>query len=272
MKRVARVGARIASAAVSVLLGCLWSSTTAAAATGTPAACLAAYERSTNLQDTGDLIGAKAQLRICSAGACPIVLQRECIDSLALLEPRIPTVIPVARDSESHDLTEVTVSLDGAPWKARLDGRESEINPGAHKLRFEAAGTQPVERTFLILERAKGRFLEVELQRVPLLAPKVEAPVAAFQSPERRPPLVYILAGVGASALITGGVFGALALSARSDADACRPNCAPTRVDTVNQRLLVADVAVGVALVSLAVALWLELSRPNAPAHLAPPR
>lgn len=82
-----------------------------------------------------------------------------------------------------------------------------------------------------------------------------------------------IIGGVGAAALVTGGVFGFLAMKSDSDAkNLCptRHNCSVSALDTADQRdqrALIADIGIGVGVVGIATAaVWFVLgSRNSAP-------
>jgi hypothetical protein len=66
------------------------------------------------------------------------------------------------------------------------------------------------------------------------------------------------------------GVFGTFGVLGLTDANRLRATCVPacqsSDVDAVHTKLVVADVALGVGVVSLAVATWLGLSALGAPA------
>jgi hypothetical protein len=243
-----------------------------ARATSAAEQCLAAYDDYQKLRDEGDLVGAKGELPQCATTSCPVALQRECTESLKELTPRIPTIIPTAHDPQKHDIVDVSVTVDGKPLKNKLDGREVEINPGPHHLRFTSAGRKPVERDVLVREREKGRVIEVELastsQAVETTA-QPQLPQSAEPSTTNKrggtPVLFYVLGGIGVAALGTASFFGISGLSARSDADKCKPNCTQHDVDVVNQRFLGADISLGIGVLALAAATWIYLSQGKAP-------
>jgi hypothetical protein len=263
-----RVKRREIARSVGFSLLLLVGATATARATPKTEACLDAYATFEKLRDAGDLLGAKRELGACGASTCPIAVQKECIDSMSALEPRIPTVVVVARDDSKHDVADVSVFLDDRPLRTRLDGREVEINPGAHKFRFESAGRPPAVESFLINEREKGRLLEVQLPPLVAIAPPAPSPRQREAPPAHRAPaapvpvLVYVLGGLGFVALGNSVAFGISGLSAKSDADQCRPTCPRSEVLGVNERFLVADVSLGISIVALAAATYLYLSRP----------
>jgi hypothetical protein len=230
--------------------------------------CLSAYDDFQDRRDKGDLLGARAALGQCGASECPAVIQRDCIESLKELVARIPTIIPVARDEQKHDLVDVEVTVEGKVTKRSLDGREIEINPGLHRLRFTSAGRRPAEIDVLVREREKGRPVEVQLEPVTPPAeprPSPEAVPAPAKKAASVPLATYVLGGIGVAALGTASGFGLAGFSARADADRCKPNCTERDVDTVNQRFLAADISLGVGLIALAAAAWIYLSQAKPP-------
>lgn len=239
----------------------------AVAAAPTVEACMASYEDSQKLLDTGKLVGAARALRACGSAACPSAIQRECVAALAPLEARIPTVILVARDANKQDLPNVSVSLDGRPYK-NLDGREDEIDPGPHTFRFGSASSPSLEQRVVINEREKGRFIEAVFPVTALgAAPSLlTASVPADESRStagRAPPAAIVLAALGGASLATSGYFGVSGLAARSDVVDCKGSCTESQVNTVNHRFLAADIALGVSVVALAAAAWIYFARPG---------
>jgi hypothetical protein len=199
-------------------------------------------------------------------------MQRECAKSLVSLDARIPTVILVVRDASKHDVPNAKVLLDGKPWKQRIDGREVPLDPGPHALRFEAAGKQPVEESYTINEREKGRFIEVQLLDAapsatpPAILPTPSSPPTSETATAPVPPLRWVFGGVAVAGFAVSTFFGVSGLSARADANRCKGSCTQHQVDTVNQRLLAADIALGVGVVAAAAAVWVYLARPTASA------
>jgi hypothetical protein len=78
--------------------------------------------------------------------------------------------------------------------------------------------------------------------------------------------LPWVVGGVGAAALVTGGVFGVLALRSNSDAKTLCPTHQGCATDALNaadrrdQEALVANIGVGVGVVALGVATYLFIS------------
>jgi hypothetical protein len=85
------------------------------------------------------------------------------------------------------------------------------------------------------------------------------------------PVIAYVLGGVGVVALAGAGYFWLSASSAETDLEdsGCEPNCADSDVDSIHQKRLFGDIALGVGVVSLGVAAYLILS-PRKPARPPP--
>src|SRR4029077_803301 len=122
------------------------------------------------------------------------------------------------------------------------------------------------ERTILVSEGVKGRPIDIEFAPPP--APVVSAPPAPAQAATSAPPkhhlqgFDYALGGVALASLGAFATFSSWALFERQDLQQhCAPFCSDDQVSSVATKLVVADVALGAAVVSLAV-LYLHLTRP----------
>ncbi len=145
--------------------------------------------------------------------------------------------------------------MDGNPVATKLDGRAIPVDPGEHHLRFTHEGDAPIEQTAVVREREKGRSVVVEFG-----ADKGEDKTPA-PAPERgRSILPYVFGGVGA---IATGSFLYFGISGSSDAgnlrSTCAPRCSDSAVSDVRRKLLIADISLGVGVVSLGVAAALLL-------------
>ena len=148
---------------------------------------------------------------------------------------RLPSIKVVV---EGADPSSVFVSLNGQLVKPALIGAKQPVNPG--KLLVKGVrGEQVVEAS---VELGEAQFREVRLLFTgpapagpaaagPSAAPKGPATAAPPATDARANLRLYgfIGLGVGGAALITGGVFGALAASQKSDLDDSCPNrkCPP---------------------------------------------
>jgi hypothetical protein len=237
----------------------LW---TAPAAAVEPEACIASYERGQRLRKSGKLVEAEPETRTCADESCPVVLKRDCIRWLDELHRATPTiaVTVVGNDGCDHpaDLT-----LDGEAIVAR-PGRAIPVNPGEHVVRAQL-GSAVREQRIVLPEGEQARRLAFSFAPAGVTC-GTPTPEPAAEKPQRDrpvPPLVWVLGGVGAAALITGAVLGVSGFSQKSTLDDCRPRCASDDVDSMQTTFLAADIVAGVGLVSLAAATWLFFTRPQ---------
>jgi hypothetical protein len=150
---------------------------------------------------------------------------------LIALRARMPKVTIVVTGPSAGD-PELSVSLDGHPLKSALIGVELPIDPGDHTLEAALASGEPA--------RVKFSMVEKQEQRVEIVAPRHDQPVAASPAhasttPRAKPaapppaasnwqaPTGLALGGVGVAGVISGIVTGLMAGSRYSKAERACP-------------------------------------------------
>jgi len=169
---------------------------------------------------------------------------------LGQVENAIPSVVLAARDPRGRDLAEIRVTLDGRPLVDHLDARAVALDPGPHVFTFVTRRGAVVEQRALLREGEKAREIRVEL---PSEEPEPPTPSAPQQASGSTLWPAYALAGTGIAAL---GLFSYFALSGRSDYVDCRSSCTSGQRDTVAQKFVGADVALGVSVLALGTGLY----------------
>jgi hypothetical protein len=192
-------------------------------------ACFAAYEGAQRLRKKRELRRARRELITCGGASCPAALRSDCVTCAG------------------RELAAVRVIVDGAPLEGALGGAAVPLDPGEHTLRVEAADHQPFEQKLTVREGEKARAIEIELQRV------AEAPPEPGISPA-----VIALAAVGGVGLASFGVFAIKSHSAKNDLDACKGHCTEDDVDAVRRDQIIADVSLGVGVLALGIAAYLQ--------------
>jgi hypothetical protein len=218
------------------------------------AECVSHLDRAQSLQSARKLRDARTSYLACSAPACPELLREDCSKSLVDLDGTIPTIVFSAR-ADGHDVTDARVLLDGEAVSSALDGHAVALDPGTHVVRFERAGGGVSETRIVAREGEKNRSVSATFMS--------SAPEPTTPKPEagRRFPLLPVILG-GTGLLALGGSF-YVRLNADSDADRLRSSCAPScdqsSRDALSDKLVVANVALGVGIgaVALAAATWL---------------
>jgi hypothetical protein len=258
--------------ALASAAGPLLASAPAAAADKTSLACIRAAEDGQAARDGGQLLHARELFAVCSARECPTVLRRDCTGWLEDARRQTPSVVIVARDTSGRDIVDAQVSIDGNVREPQLDGTAIELDPGPHVVRVQTAGIDPVEERVLLAAGERNRTINITFALPNLHPPAVAgslppSPIApatasepSAEPPRRRglPVLTFVLGGVGVAAF---GVFAYFGIRGAADADhlrsTCVPACQPSDVDAVHTKLVIADVALGVGLVSLVAATWI---------------
>lgn len=234
--------------------GATWSASDLALAD--VAECVQAHAHGQAERNAGRLGNAKAEFVRCSASACPGEIQSDCATFLAELEAFAPTVVFAALDADGKDVIDVQVKVDGQQVADQLTGLAITLDPGSHTITYVWPDGHSQSETVMIAQGEKNRriVLRREAEKV-ALEPEPSAPPA----PAKKPPPVaaYVLGGVGILALGSFATFAVLGKSAESEMDGCKPYCAQSQADKMRLRYLVADISLGVGLVSLGASGYL---------------
>ena len=204
------------------------------------------------------------------------MIRKDCEPLLSELDTRMPTLVISAKDAAGKDLVDVRVTIDGTLVTSKLDGKAIPIDPGAHAFKYERDGSAPVEANIVVHDGEKDRVVNVMLE--PIQAAKKDEPVVVPSEKEKEketpvekagPPIGgFVFLGIGAVAV---GSFVFFDLSAKSSVDnlrgTCAPRCAQSDVDSVNTKMIIADVSLGAGAVALGVAPWLLVSQYAKPKH-----
>jgi hypothetical protein len=157
--------------------------------------CTDAYGQAQTLRDAHKLTEAREQLRVCARAECPGFIAKDCAAWLKDVEPRIPSVVLIAKNAAGSDLVDVKVTVDGAPLATKLDGLAVDVDPGAHTFAFEAPDGK-VEQKVVIAEGGKAQRVSVAfgaagtapvVTTTPGTGVAASAPVAAAAKPGAAP-------------------------------------------------------------------------------------
>jgi len=224
--------------------------------------CVAEHDSARQLRLDEQWQGARAAMLSCAAERCPLAIAADCHAWLDELARQMPTLIVVLEGEQLGALhSALRVELDGTSIELTDPPIPIDLLPGAHRLRFELPGRQPVELSFALKKGEKNH-----IERVRFAAPR------ASQSPARPanrvatrpvPAATYWLAG-GALVALAGSVgFLVSGLNQHADARAiCAPTCDQSIRTSIQARLILADVAGGAGLVLGGLAVYTYLRRP----------
>jgi hypothetical protein len=243
------------------------------AATDSESACISAYENLQEARAGGALLAARGQAFECASSVCPAFIQKDCSVWLDEIEAEMPTVSFDVR-SAGKPLRAVRVFEGDRLLSETPGGSAVELDPGAHSLRFEADGREPVTRSFQVERGRKNQRLGVEL-------PEPPAPTERRAPPPAPPPPVdarttsiapYIVGGIGVAGVAGFAVLGATGLSEEASLDRrCAPRCSEAELRSLRTRYLLADVSLGVGVAGLLVGGYLLFSPSSSDTSAAAP-
>ncbi|MBW2529339.1 MAG: hypothetical protein JRI23_34500 [Deltaproteobacteria bacterium] len=230
--------------------------------------CADAYLASQRLRKEGKLIAARGQLLLCARDQCPAVVKPDCVQWLSEVEAAIPTVVFAAKGRDGSDTSTVRVWLDGELFSKQLDGKPVPLDPGVHQVRFElvdsAAGVAAKEQEIVVRQGEKNRLVSISFAR-PSAAPSAPAPGDEHRPKpdDRGAPVAAIV--IGSVGVVGLGVFAILAALGTSELDDLRSTCGqtstcdPADVDAARNKLIGADVSLGIGIAGVAVGTGLLL-------------
>jgi hypothetical protein len=238
----------------------LMGASTAAGADADPASCIADHADGQVLTRSGKFLEARARFHQCASSACPTPVQKDCRDFALAVERLIPTLRVTITDHDGRDLSAVGVEVDGARLNIEHARQLTEVNPGPHEFRFETEDHRVVQVRVFAKIGEKSRDVIAHMP----------APIRSLHTPA---PVEVALAGLGVVGLGLFAGFGLSGYSLQQDLDRCAPYCQNReQADRMRSKYLVADVSLGLGLVSLGTAAYLYLkrthSKPNAPARV----
>jgi hypothetical protein len=240
--------------------------------------CARAAEQAQQLRLEAKLLAARDALRVCLRPACPDIVRSYCTRWFDEVEADLPSVVVRVQDASGNDLSDVTVSVDGTVQNTWRDGLPVVLDPGEHAFVFERPGSRRLEMHVRLSTGEKKRplavILQSELASTPELAwagheASVE-PVAAAATPgadalppepanlARRRAAAWVLSGVALAGVGSFTYFGITGRRRLQDLRReCAGRCASDEVDAAWNRLIVADVSLGAAVLSTGLATWL---------------
>jgi hypothetical protein len=234
--------------------------------------CISASDQGQQLRDDGKYRLAREAFARCARETCPIPVRQDCVHWLLEVDQSSATIVINAKDNNGNDLADVAVAVDGTPLVTKLDGKPLTVDPGEHTLRFEALGFAPVDEHVVIHAAEKNRAVNVRLTSIappprtepgpgePQLGPN-DVGQTTTPTPVRSPrTLGWVFVGAAVAAFASETYFGVAGMNQRSDdLTRCAPHCSAAERSSIQTKFVIADVALGVGLVSSGVAAYFFL-------------
>jgi hypothetical protein len=239
-------------------------------------ACFTAAERAQPLMKQKRLREARVALELCARDVCPRVARADCRDWLADVMSEQPTIVIAAHEVSGPDdvreITDFRAVIDGAIVIEKVDTTPIPIDPGAHRLRLERPGAEPLEQSVQIRVGEKGRVVNVYWPSAG--GGTVRLPPQSFADTRPTPSGVYVAGVLGLAALGVGSYLEISGLQKRSALSQCQPTCPQTQVDDARSFAAAGDITIGAGLLLLASATIVYVTRPTTvnppppPAHV----
>jgi hypothetical protein len=225
-------------------------------------ACANAYTEGQRLRSRGALISARDKLRSCTRSVCT-KLQADCVQWVGDLDRAIPSVVLRAVDGSGKDLEGVQVKLDDKLMVDHLDGRAIDVDPGAHVFRFEGSSMVPADVHIVLGEGEKARSVLATMRRPGLSQePDRARPPQRSEYDRPIPWPAFLFGGIGTAGLVSFGYFGLSGRAESMNLESCGRSCSPSDVSATREKLVLADVSLGISVLALAAAAYVVLTRP----------
>ena len=249
------------------------------------AACVAAFEGAQEQHNQDRPLAARAELARCAQPTCPTVVRQKCTEWLSEWASEIPEVLIRARGSDGRETAEVRVFVNERLVRDRLDGLPIELEPGAHRFRFDFADGGSVEQQLVLNKGQRGREIHVSVAPEqpqgpggalqPSSAGGASDPVgrgdaASASAAAGLPTLAWVGVGVGGAGLVLGAVTGGVAMAEGSSLEeqCSQSGCTQEEIDagTAIAHVSTAGFVVGAvgAVTALVAILAHESSAPSA--------
>jgi hypothetical protein len=232
--------------------------------------CIAQHDSARHLRLSEEWQGARTAMLSCADEGCPLAIAADCrtwLDELARLMPSLIIVVEGEDLAARHPA--LRVQLDDANIELTEPPSAIDLLPGAHRLRFELPGKQPVEVRFSLVKGEKNHVERVRFAAPSAAGANASGSPASPVSPASRiatrpvPAATYWLTGAALTAFASSAALLVSGLNEHADARAiCAPTCDPGIRSSIQARLLLADIAGGAGLVLGGLAVYTYLRRP----------
>jgi len=236
-------------------------------AAGAGKACIAAADDGQKLRDENKLTAAREKFILCASKSCPGAVAKECSQWLAETERDMPSVTFRAKDDRGKEILDVRVLIDGTAVAESIEARALPLDPGEHKVRFERSDGKSVEDKVVVRPAEKNKLIEMSFgpaTPATTTTPANNQPgTPTTQTPPAEPSKGFqipVLGWVGAGVAVVGvGMMAFFAISANGDEkdlrSSCAPNCTQDDKDSLDKKVVFANVGMAIGIVGLGVAI-----------------
>jgi len=236
------------------------------------AACVDSHEAAQKSMKAGRSRESKEQLLVCADSSCPALVREDCEKWLSSLDrqPQPATIEEAGKaagEAARSGANDASIPSDQATGDREERARSSADDPDERRSEVPEGNGSPAAGETSTFQKPAAPALGAQrghdgpspgddLIRASVARPRQPVPTAAWVTG------VLALASFGTAASF--GVTGWL--DARSLRETCAPNCPSSRVSSIRQNLLMADVSALAGVAFGAVTAWMIWSRGEADA------
>lgn len=163
-RSVAMAGVLVAFSFLTLVNGSSARAEAGAAKAKAPAvglSCQAAYQSAQEKEKAGQLVEANKLYRSCSDVACGTSVWHACVEANTNLRSTLPSIVPVAIDSQGDPRADVEVKMDGQVITSQLTGLAIPVDPGPHEFSFSIGSGVFASAKISIVEGERNRIVSV---------------------------------------------------------------------------------------------------------------
>jgi hypothetical protein len=154
-----RLTGRLVPFGVCVAVITLTAATARSERLGDERACMGAFKKARDREESGKLQQAKDLLMSCAQAPCGGFMRQQCANKYNQLESDTPSVVLIVTDPSGAPRADVQVRLDGEIFARQLDGRALTVDPGMHEFSFVADGVVFGSQKVMIVQGQRNRFI-----------------------------------------------------------------------------------------------------------------
>jgi hypothetical protein len=236
--------------------------------------CVVDHENARSLRLEKRWLEARETMNRCAREICPVAIRSDCRDWSEEVTRTLPTLVILVERGDGG-AGPVAVHLDGAQLDISDGTTPVEVLPGRHSLRFTLSGHPAIVREVVLHEGEKNRVVRVRFEKLAAPSPREQAPLLPVAEEEPTRPIPTSTYVLGTTALVTFAISSVLLVSALSDLDnardTCSPECPTSSRESIETRLLLADVSGGVGLLLTGLTAYTFATRPEQPPRKTSP-